>query len=273
MPEYYMREVFSGFMDKNDKNVIAVANQKGGVGKTTTSVNLAACLAEQGKKVLLIDGDPQGNSTSGVGVDKTELEYTLYELMLVGIKPEIVIRKEVMKNLDLIPSNVNLSGVEIELAYVRKREYILKKKIKNLRTEYDYILIDCPPSLNVLTINAMTAADSILVPVQTEYYALEGLSQLVYTIGLIQKKLNPDLKVDGIVFTMADMRNNLTEQVMDDVKENVELPIYETVIPRNVRLAEAPSHGLPINYYDSKSIGSARYRQLAREFTERHEGE
>lgn len=259
-------------MEKNKKNVIAVANQKGGVGKTTTSVNLAACLAEQGKKVLLIDGDPQGNSTSGVGIDKNSADYTMYDLMVDGIKAENAIQKEVLKNMDLIPSNVNLSGVEIELADVRKREYILKKKIKNLRQEYDYILIDCPPSLNILTINAMTAADSILVPVQTEYYALEGLSQLVYTIGLIQKKLNPELEVDGIVFTMADTRNNLTEQVMEDVKENVELPIYETVIPRNVRLAEAPSHGLPINYYDSKSIGSTRYRRLSREFVSRHEG-
>ena len=251
--------------------IIAISNQKGGVGKTTTSVNLAATLASKGKRVLLLDIDPQGNSTSGVGVDKDELENTAYELLLGNMKADNVIIKGVLDNLDIIPSNVNLAGAEIELADVRKREQILKKKLKGINEEYDYVLIDCPPSLNMMTVNALTAADAVLVPVQTEYYALEGLSQLVHTIELIRKKLNKELYIDGIVFTMADQRNNLTQQVIDNVKENVDYHIYETVIPRNVRLAEAPSYGQPINLYDSHSVGAKAYRELANEFIKYHE--
>ena len=251
--------------------IIAISNQKGGVGKTTTSVNLAATLASKGKKILLIDIDPQGNSTSGVGVDKDGLDKTVYELLLDNVKANDVIIKDVLENLDLIPSTVNLAGAEIELADVRKREQILKKKLKGVNEAYDFVLIDCPPSLNMMTVNALTAADAVLVPVQTEYYALEGLSQLVHTIELIRKKLNKELYIDGIIFTMADQRNNLTQQVIDNVRENVEYHIYDTVIPRNVRLAEAPSYGQPINLYDSHSIGAKAYRDLANEFIKYHE--
>ncbi len=251
--------------------IIAVSNQKGGVGKTTTTVNLAATLASLGKKILLLDIDPQGNATSGVGVDKYNLYKTSYELLLGDYKVKDVIIENVIENLDLIPATANLAGAEIELADVKKREHILKKKLKGINDNYDYILIDCPPSLNMMTVNALTAADTVLVPVQTEYYALEGLIQLVHTIGLIQNKLNKNLAVDGIVFTMADSRNNLTNQVIQNVKENCEYYIYETVIPRNVRLAEAPSHGKPINLYDPHSVGAQAYRDLAREFIRVHE--
>ncbi len=249
--------------------IIAISNQKGGVGKTTTSVNLAATLASKGKKILLIDMDPQGNSTSGLGVDKDSLDKTSYELLMTNASAKDVIVPGVLDNLDIIPSNVNLSGAEIELAYVKKREQILKKKVKSIRGEYDNVFIDCPPSLNMMTVNSLTAADAVLVPVQTEYYALEGLTQLIHTIDLIKKKLNKDLYIDGIVFTMADARNNLTEQVIENVKENVDFYIYRSVIPRNVRLAEAPSYGMPINLYDSHSIGAKAYRELANEFLSR----
>ena len=253
--------------------IIAISNQKGGVGKTTTSVNLSAILASKGKKILLIDVDPQGNSTTGLGVDKEPLENTTYELLLGGLKAKNVIIENVLDGLDLIPAKVNLSGAEIELAGVRRREHLLKKKLKGITDKYDYIFIDCPPSLNMMTVNALAAADKVLVPVQTEFYALEGLSQLVYTIDLIKRKLNTELVIDGIVFTMADFRNNLTKQVIDNVKENVEFHIYDTIIPRNVRLAEAPSYGLPINIYDSHSIGASAYRKLANEFIAKHEKE
>ena len=236
--------------------IIAIANQKGGVGKTTTAINLSSCLAETGKKVLAIDLDPQGNMTSGLGVDKSELENTVYELMLDECSIKESMTETVMENLELIPSNVNLAGAEIELLGINEKEYILKNAVDYIRDDYDYIIIDCPPSLNMLTINAMTTADSILVPIQCEYYALEGLSQLIHTIDLVQERLNPDLSIDGVVFTMYDARTNLSVQVVDNVKNNLQTTIYNTIIPRNIRLAEAPSHGLPINLYDSKSAGT-----------------
>ena len=237
--------------------IIAIANQKGGVGKTTTAINLASCLAEAGKKVLTIDLDPQGNMTSGLGVNKNELENTVSELMLdeCSIKESMV--DTVVEGMKIIPSNVNLAGAEIELLGIEDKEYILKNAVDYVRDDYDFIIIDCPPSLNMLTINAMTTADSVLVPIQCEYYALEGLSQLIHTIDLVQQRLNPELHIDGIVFTMYDVRTNL------DTK------IYDTLIPRNIRLAEAPSHGLPINMYDTKSAGSESYRMLAKEVMER----
>lgn len=245
--------------------VIAVANQKGGVGKSTTAINLSACLAEKGKKVLAIDIDPQGNTTSGLGVDKNNVENTLYELLLGEAEAKDTIVKDVVENVDLIPSNVNLSGAEIELIGVDEKEYIMKKIIDKVRRKYDYIIMDCPPSLNMLTINALTAANSVLVPIQCEYYALEGLSQLIHTIDLIKERLNPELEIEGVVFTMFDGRTNLSLQVVENVKENLDRNIYKTIIPRNVRLAEAPSYGMPINMYDTRSSGAEAYRLLAEE--------
>ena len=245
--------------------IIAIANQNGGVGKTTTAINLTSCLAEVGKKILLVDIDPQGNATSGVGVDKNQLENTSYELFIGNCTLEDCIVESQVSNLWVLPSNVNLSGAEIDLIGVDDREYILKNEIDSIRDEYDFIIIDCPPSLNILTVNAMTTADSVLVPIQCEYYALEGLSQLIHTINLVQERLNPELDIEGVVFTMYDARTNLSLEVVENVKANLRQTVYKTIIPRNIRLAEAPSYGLPINLYDSKSIGAESYRLLAQE--------
>lgn len=250
--------------------VIAIANQKGGVGKTTTSINLSSCLAEAGKNILVIDLDPQGNTTSGFGIDKNEIENTVYELMLdeCSIK-ESMMTVEGIDHLMVIPSNVNLAGAEIELLGINEKEYILKNAVDYIKEDYDFIIIDCPPSLNMLTVNAMTTADTVLVPIQCEYYALEGISQLIHTIDLVQERLNPNLKLEGVVFTMYDARTNLSSDVVNTVKENLNTVVYQTIIPRNVRLAEAPSHGLPINLYDAKSTGAESYRNLAKEIINR----
>ena len=244
---------------------IAIANQKGGVGKTTTAINLSAALAEKGKKVLTIDLDPQGNTTSGLGIDKNNCKYTVYELMLDECSIKQCIRSNIYDNLCLIPSNVNLSAAEIELIGVKDKEYILKNEVEWIKDDFDYIIIDCPPSLNMLTVNGMTTADSVIVPSQCEYYALEGLSQLLHTINLVKERLNPRLTIEGVVFTMYDARTNLSLQVVENVKNNLNQQIYKTIIPRNVKLAEAPSYGLPITIYDGKSAGAESYRQLAQE--------
>ena len=251
--------------------VIAIANQKGGVGKTTTSINLSACLAEKGKKVLLIDMDSQGNTTSGFGFGKNELDKTVYEVLReeVSIEEAIIPVEECFENLFLIPANRNLAGAEIELVTRENMQYILKKQLEPIKDNYDFIIIDCPPALGMLTVNAMTASDSVLVPIQCEFYALDGLSQLIYTIELIQDSLNPDLYIEGVVFTMYDARTNLSLQVVENVKDNLKQTIYKTIIPRNVRLAEAPSYGLPINLYDKRSSGTEAYRMLADEVIEK----
>lgn len=251
--------------------IIAIANQKGGVGKTTTSINLSASLAAKGKKVLVIDTDPQGNTTSGFGIEKNELENTIYELILGECSIRDCIISDIIKNVSVVPSNVNLAAAEIELIGVDKKEFILKNEVDYVKDDYDYIIIDCPPSLNMLTINSMTTADSVLVPIQCEYYALEGLSQVLRTIGLVRKKMNPSLELEGVVFTMYDARTNLSLQVVENVKQNLNERIYKTIIPRNVRLAEAPSHGMPINLYDSRSTGAESYRLLAAEVISRGE--
>lgn len=251
--------------------IIAIANQKGGVGKTTTAINLSACLAEAGQRVLTIDIDPQGNTTSGLGVDKNEVEYSVYELILGEAAIEDCIIKTQIENQSLIASNVNLAGAEIELLDIENKEYVLKKEVEKIVEQYDFIILDCPPSLNMLTINALTTANSVLVPIQCEYYALEGLSQLIRTIELVQSRLNSELEIEGVVFTMYDARRNLSLQVVENVKGYLHQRIYKTIIPRNVRLAEAPSHGLPINLYDSKSTGAESYRMLAQEVL--HKGE
>ena len=251
--------------------IIAVANQKGGVGKTTTSINLAACLAEKGKKVLAVDMDPQGNLTSGLGVDKDSVEKSIYELIIGEVDIKEVINKEVLENLDIIPTSIDLSAAEIELIGVDDKEYILRNAIDQVKDQYDFVIIDCPPSLSMLTINAMTTADSVIVPIQCEYYALEGLSQLIHTVELVKDRLNSKLEIEGVVFTMYDARTNLSLQVVENVKDNLQQNIYKTIIPRNIRLAEAPSYGLPINKYDPKSTGSESYMRLADEVIEREE--
>ncbi|HIT89659.1 MAG TPA: ParA family protein [Candidatus Merdenecus merdavium] len=253
--------------------IIVVANQKGGVGKTTTAINLSASLAELEKKVLMIDMDPQGNATSGLGIEKNEVSNTVYELLIGQNTIEECIQREVFENLSVLPSNMNLSAAEIELIGVDEKEYLLKKEVDKIKDEYDFIIIDCPPSLNMLTINSMTTADTVIVPIQCEYYALEGLTQLIHTIELVKERLNPKLEMEGVVFTMFDARTNLSLQVVENVKENLNQNIYKTIIPRNIRLAEAPSHGLPINLYDNKSAGAENYKLLAEEVIYRGEEE
>lgn len=248
--------------------IIAIANQKGGVGKTTTAINLSACIAFKGKKVILIDNDPQGNSTSGLGFDKRKLKKSTYDILINGELLKNVLLKTNIDNLKLCPSNIQLAGAEIELVPAISRETRMKEAIKPEVEKYDFIIIDCPPSLGLLTINSLTAANNILVPIQCEYYALEGLSQLMETVKLVQKHLNPELDVEGVVLTMFDARTNLSIQVVDEVKKHFRNKVYRTIIPRNVRLSEAPSYGLPIILYDGKSKGAECYMDLADEVIE-----
>ncbi len=245
--------------------IVAVTNQKGGVGKTTTSVNLGACLAYIGKKVLLVDIDPQGNGTSGVGVEKGDVQQCIYDVLVDDVDVRETIKQSKVENLSIVPATISLAGAEIELVPTISREVRLKKALEKVKDEFDYIIIDCPPSLGLLTINALTASDAVIIPVQCEYYALEGLSQLLSTVRLVQKHLNHDLMIDGVLLTMLDARTNLGIQVIEEVKKYFQDKVYRTIIPRNVRLSEAPSHGEPIIIYDAKSRGAEVYLELAKE--------
>ncbi|MBI0578276.1 ParA family protein [Neobacillus cucumis] len=245
--------------------VIAIANQKGGVGKTTTSVNLGACLAYIGKRVLLVDIDPQGNATSGIGIEKAEVEQCIYDVLVDDVEVKNVIKPSSVENLYAVPATIQLAGAEIELVPTISREVRLKRALGEVKDQFDYIIIDCPPSLGLLTINALTASDAVLIPVQCEYYALEGLSQLLNTVRLVQKHLNQDLKIEGVLLTMLDARTNLGIQVIEEVKKYFQDKVYKTIIPRNVRLSEAPSHGEPIITYDARSRGAEVYLDLAKE--------
>lgn len=245
--------------------IIAITNQKGGVGKTTTAINLAATLAEANQKILLLDFDPQGNATSGFGIDDDNIQHTIYDVLTGDCEMEEAILVDVVENLDLIPSDMNLAAVGVEFVNQDDKNFILKNILVKCKDKYDYIIIDCPPSLGIITINALTASDSVIIPIQCEYYALEGLNQVLDTIAIVKKGLNSELMIEGIVFTMYDSRNKLSQQVVEAVRQNFKGSIYETLIPRNVRLAEAPSHGLPITLYESSSTGADSYRKLAAE--------
>ncbi len=250
--------------------VISVANQKGGVGKTTTAVNLCALLAKKNKKVLLIDTDPQGNATSALGIEK-EVEFSTYDLLITDTPIRDIIQKTPIKNLDISPSNINLAGAEVQLVSMMSREQRMKEKLDSVKDEYDYVIIDCPPSLGLITLNAFTASDSVLIPVQCEYFALEGLGQLLNTVELVRKHLNKNLYIEGALLTMYDIRTNLANQVVREVKKFFQNKVYKTVIPRNVRVSEAPSYGMPISVYDPKSKGARSYEKFTREFLKYNE--
>ncbi len=252
--------------------IVSIANQKGGVGKTTTSINLSTVLAKKGKKVLLIDADPQGNATSGVGVDKDQ-QFSVYDVLIEDIEIENTLQKTKVKNLELCPSNINLAGAEVQLVGMENREHRLKQKLDNIKDEYDFIIIDCPPSLGLVTLNAFTASDSVLIPIQCEYYALEGLGQLLNTIELVKQHMNKSLQIEGALLTMYDVRTNLSNQVVREVKKYFGDKVYKNVIPRNVKLSEAPSYGLPITMYDAKSKGAKSYDKFAKEFLKINEEE
>lgn len=251
--------------------IISIANQKGGVGKTTTSINLSTILAKKGKKVLMIDADPQGNASSGVGIDREDIELSTYDILINENELKEVVKKTSIKNLNICPSNINLAGAEVELVSVMSREHRLKEKLDVVKDDYDFIIIDCPPSLGLITLNAFTASDSVLIPVQCEYYALEGLGQLLNTISLVKKHLNKDIEIEGALLTMYDIRTNLSNQVVKEVKKYFNDKVYKNVIPRNVKLSEAPSFGMPISVYDPRSKGAKSYEKFVREFLKNNE--
>ena len=253
--------------------IVSIANQKGGVGKTTTSINLSTILAKKGKKVLMIDADPQGNASSGVGIDRDEIELSVYDILINDVQIEEIVKKTNIKNLDICPSNINLAGAEVELVSVMSREYRLKEKLDAIKDHYDFIIIDCPPSLGLITLNAFTASNSVLIPVQCEYYALEGLGQLLNTINLVKKHLNKDIEIEGALLTMYDARTNLSNQVVKEVKKYFNDKVYKNVIPRNVKLSEAPSYGMPISVYDPRSKGAKSYEKFVKEFLKINESD
>jgi chromosome partitioning protein len=253
--------------------IVSIANQKGGVGKTTTSINLSTILAKKGKKVLMIDADPQGNASSGVGIDRDEIELSVYDILINDAQIEEVVKKTNIKNLDLCPSNINLAGAEVELVSIESREHRLKEKLDNVKDKYDYIIIDCPPSLGLITLNAFTASNSVLIPVQCEYYALEGLGQLLNTISLVKKHLNKEIEIEGALLTMYDARTNLSNQVVKEVKNYFNDKVYKNVIPRNVKLSEAPSYGMPISIYDPRSKGAKSYEKFVKEFLKNNDND